>query len=206
VTPGAEPDLALRERSLATAARSGNRHAFEGLVRLQEAALYRFIRRYVGDADEAYDLLQEAFISAWLAMHRFDVRQSFGAWLRAIALNKCRDFGRRHAARRRWHALFATEPTVPGHSAIGNDHEEPSPPESARARRLDRAIADLPRFYKEPLLLTTVGGLTQSQAALLLKTTPKAIEMRIRRARKRLDEALPGAALSDDSASGIAEG
>ena len=56
---------------------------------------------------------------------------------------------------------------------------------------MDRAIADLPAFYKEPLLLTVVSGVSQQEAADLLKTTPKAIEMRLRRARKKLAQALP---------------
>ena len=176
------------EQRLAVAARNGDRRAFDTLVMLHKDALYRFIRRYVGDADEAYDLLQESFIAAWLAMHRFDERHSFGTWLRSIALNKCRDFGRRNAVRRRVLALFAAEPTaVRNHSveAAGSVNLA-----EASLLRLDRAIADLPRFYKEPLLLTTTGGMTQLQAAGLLNTTPKAIEMRIRRARRRLGKAL----------------
>ena len=56
--------------------------------------------------------------------------------------------------------------------------------------QLDQAIACLPAFYKEPLLLTTVSGLSQQDAAAQLKTTTKAIEMRIRRARKKITEAL----------------
>ncbi len=48
----------------------------------------------------------------------------------------------------------------------------------------------LPAFYKEPLLLTTAGGLSHRQAAILLGTTPKAVEMRVRRARKQLGDAI----------------
>jgi RNA polymerase sigma-70 factor (ECF subfamily) len=56
--------------------------------------------------------------------------------------------------------------------------------------RLDRAIAGLPAFYKEPLLLTAVSGLSHAEAAILLKTTPKAIEMRLARARRKLSQAV----------------
>jgi RNA polymerase sigma-70 factor (ECF subfamily) len=78
--------------------------------------------------------------------------------------------------------------------------------ESARLDRLDEAIAALPAFYKEPLLLTTVSGLSQQQAAEQLRTTPKAIEMRIRRARKNLSEALarPGTASGEHAPVGVA--
>ena len=62
--------------------------------------------------------------------------------------------------------------------------------ENKRLARLDQAIAALPPFYKEPLLLTTVSGLSQQDAAIQLNTTTKAVEMRIRRAKKKLGEAL----------------
>ena len=56
--------------------------------------------------------------------------------------------------------------------------------------RLDAAIAALPAFYKEPLLLTAISGLSQKDAALQLNTTVKAIEMRVRRARQKLQQEL----------------
>ena len=42
---------------------------------------------------------QEAFFAAWLALSRYDPEQPFEAWLRRIALNKCRDRARRNAVR-----------------------------------------------------------------------------------------------------------
>ena len=55
-----ESDAALAARAI-----NGDRSAFNLIVRRHQEPLYRFIRRYVGDADEAYDLLQETFVSAW---------------------------------------------------------------------------------------------------------------------------------------------
>ena len=173
------------ERQLAAAARAGRRAAFDQLVRQQEGPLYRFVRRYVGNPDDAYDIVQDAFVSAWLALERYDSRQSFAFWLRAIALNKCRDYGRRRAVRRRFLMLLSfacesQEGAGPDPSAQSGADEE------RRLRRLDQAIAALPRQYKEPLLLTTISGLTHQQAAEQLGTTAKAIEMRIRRAKRSL--------------------
>jgi len=58
--------------------------------------------------------------------------------------------------------------------------------EAERLSLLDKAITRLPAFYKEPLLLTTVSGLSHIEAAKELGTTPKAIEMRLYRARKKI--------------------
>jgi RNA polymerase sigma-70 factor (ECF subfamily) len=52
----------------------GDRSAFNRIVQRHQEPLYRFIRRYVGDADEAYDLLQDTFVSAWQALGRHPTR------------------------------------------------------------------------------------------------------------------------------------
>ena len=178
------------DRRLAIAAGAGDRRAFEQLVGRHKGALYRLARRYVGDADEAYDIVQETFVSVWLALRQFDPRQSFIGWLRTIALNKCRDHGRRRAVRRRVLRFFALEPVVSTQSFTSDSERERDEESQRRSQRLDQAVAELPRLYKEPLLLTTVGGLTQQEAARVLRTTTKAVEMRIRRARNRLIETL----------------
>jgi RNA polymerase sigma-70 factor (ECF subfamily) len=182
-------DAVEDDARLASAAQTGDRHAFDQLVARQKAATYRFVRRYIGDADEAYDVLQESFVAAWLALPRFDVGQPFAPWLRAIALNKCRDHGRRARVRARMLALFARDPTSSGVSPAEGSTQTTSP-SAERLQQLDQAIARLPAKYKEPLLLTLVNGLSQREAARELGATEKAIEMRIRRAKRELSAAV----------------
>ena len=164
---------------LAARAARGDRAAFEGLVRRHKSSLYRFTRRYVGDADDAYDVVQDSFVAAWQALGRFDPRRPFAIWLRAIALNKCRDLGRRARTRRLFLRAFAVAP-------IDRASSPPEDPSEDREVRLDRAIASLPVTYKEPLLLTTVGGLSHHEVGQVLGVSPKAVEMRLRRARRKL--------------------
>lgn len=171
---------------LAAKAKAGDKRTFEQLIGHHKTSLYRLVRSYVGDPDDAYDVLQDTFVAAWLALHRYDAARDFGAWLRTIALNKCRDFGRRRTIRRRLLGLFASE------SQTAPSAPPPSPADDAeeRLKRLDAAIAALPAFYKEPLLLVSIAGLSHREAAEQLKTSPKAIEMRIRRAKTKLSETL----------------
>lgn len=172
------------DEALAARAAGGERAAFDALIRRYKAPLYRIIRRHVGDADEAYDLLQESFISAWSALHRYDPSRPFAPWLHRIALNKCRDFGRRQSVRLAFLRLLALGANDPAPSETERAEEENEA--SVRLAKLDNAIAALPAIYKEPLLLTTVEGLSQDEAAEILQTTRKAIEMRLYRARQRL--------------------
>ena len=178
------------DEALAFQAQQGDKNAFDDLVRRHKAPLYRFVRRHVGDGDDAYDIVQDAFISAWGALKRYDPGRAFAPWLRTIALNKCRDFGRRRAVRRLLLRAKAVEPVEPETYETTQQAAAVEVRGTVRLRRLDQAIAALPPFYKEPLLLTMVSGLSHQDAAEQLKTSAKAIEMRLRRARKKLADAL----------------
>jgi RNA polymerase sigma factor (sigma-70 family) len=178
-----DSDAALAARAL-----KGDRSAFNLIVRRHQEPLYRFIRRYVGDADEAYDLLQETFVSAWQALGRYDPARPAATWLRRIALNKCRDWGRRRVVRKFFYAAKMLDETTaaPDVSASPNSEDNTE----VALTRLDRAIAALPAQLKEPLLLTAFEGLSQAAAGEALGISTKAVETRVYRARKLLAEAL----------------
>jgi RNA polymerase sigma-70 factor (ECF subfamily) len=175
----------LPDAFLAVAARQGDQAAFAALMRRHKGWLYRFIRRYVADRDDAYDVLQESFVAAWGALARFDPERPFEAWLRRIALNKCRDRARRDAVRRAALRLFgfgASDMSVesvapPADSAVTADHA---------LRRLETAIAKLPRQLKEPLVLTMLESLSHKEAGALLGINAKAVETRVYRAKRQL--------------------
>ena len=147
--------------------------------------LYRFIRRYVGDADEAQDMLQESFVAAVLNLARYDIARPFDIWLRRIALNKCRDRARRLAVRR---AIGLERRSA----AAPEDIVDPAAPADASIetnealRTLDQAIARLPAALKEPLVLTALEGLSQKEAGDILGLSAKAIEVRVYRAKRQL--------------------
>ncbi len=182
------------DASLAIAARRGDQAAFGAIMRRHKGWLYQFIRRYVADRDDAYDVLQESFVSAWGALARFDPERPFEAWLRRIALNKCRDRARRNAVRRAALALLG----------IGAASSEPatSAPDSAHQmdhalQRLETAVAKLPRPLKEALVLTALEGLSHKEAGETLGINAKAVETRVYRAKRRLAQMLDPSDLAD---------
>ncbi|WP_205880441.1 RNA polymerase sigma factor [Lichenicoccus roseus] len=171
------------DEALAALARTGDRQAFEVLVRRYKEPLYRFCRRYVGNADDASDVLQDAFVAAWMGLQRYDERRSFAAWLQRITLNKCRDFGRRGLVRRLFLTRFEREQPAEAASAQAAATADPN---TERLARLEREVAALPPAYKEALLLTTFSGKSHLDAAKQLGISVKAVEMRIYRAKQRL--------------------
>lgn len=177
------PETGETDASLSARALKGDRPAFDRLVQRYQEPLYRFIRRYVGDPAETYDLLQDTFVAAWQGLSRYDPQRPALGWLRRIALNKCRDWSRRRKVRRFFYGAAPLEkaetvsPQAPDPEADRNE---------AALARLDRAIAQLPSQLKEPLLLTAFEGLSQEAAGQLLGVSAKAIETRVYRARKQL--------------------
>jgi RNA polymerase sigma factor (sigma-70 family) len=190
-----EADAALARR-----AANGDERAFAELVGRHKAALYRLLRRYTGDPDDAYEAVQEAFIAAWAALDRYDPSRPFLAWLRPIALNKARDRGRRAAFRRLLFsplgieesgALAEPDPATPPDERLIEHHE---------MARLDRAVARLPSPLKEAVILTAFEGLSQQEAAAILGVSAKAIETRAYRARRMLAHWLDPAATDQTAA------
>ena len=175
---------------LAIRAARGDERAFADLVRRHNEPLYRFLRRYSGNADEAYEAAHEAFIAAWTAIRRYDPERSFVAWLRTIAINKARDRARRANVRR---FLFGEE-GLEERGALSEP--DPSAPADALVierqdmATLDHAIAQLPAALKEPLLLTAFEGWSQQEAGEIMGVSAKTIETRIHRARKILAHTL----------------
>lgn len=179
----------LPDGELATLAVAGGDAAFSEIMRRHRSHVYRLVVGNVGDPDEALDLTQETFVSAHRALRRYDPARPMRAWLAAIAINKCRDWGRRRAVRRFLtfarpidEAAEAVPADAPGHDIVAADRQE--------LDRLRRAVADLPAALREPLVLHTVEGMSQAETAAVLAITEKAVETRLRRARIKLAERL----------------
>ena len=190
-TADAEPDADLVRR-----ARAGEQRAFSLLMGRHKHWLYRFVRRYVSDADEAYDVLQDAFVSALSNLSRYDPGRPFEAWLRRIALNKCRDRARRDAVRRAFglSRRGPEETEAVADSGAGADQTLAS---GLALKALDKAISALPAALKEPLVLTVLEGLSQKEAGAILGLSAKAVEVRVYRAKRQLAETLDREAMGD---------
>ena len=172
-------DGALARRVLA-----GEQIAYSELLARHRGPLYRMIRSYVGDSDEALDLVQETFAAAFASLARYDSQRPFRPWLSRIAINKCRDWGRARSVRH----FFTFARPIEAATHIGDGLVAVDDALGVR-QALDHAllaIARLPKSLKEPLILCAVEGLSQAEAAATLGVSEKAIELRIRRARAAL--------------------
>ncbi|MFY8196411.1 MAG: RNA polymerase sigma factor, partial [Novosphingobium sp.] len=83
-------DTGDQDPYLVTRALGGQQPAYSALLARHRDAVFRLARHHVGDESEALDVTQEAFVSAFAALARYDPARPFRAWLLRIALNKCR--------------------------------------------------------------------------------------------------------------------
>ncbi|QQN75664.1 RNA polymerase sigma factor [Croceicoccus sp. YJ47] len=151
-------------------------------------AVFRYVRGHVRDEGEALDITQECFVSAFAALHRFDPARNFRTWLLAIAVNKCRDWARKRAVRRFFTFAAPLDDALP----LADDAPDPEAATSSaqQVERIRTALAALPAKLREPLLLCTLEGMSQADAADVLGINRKAVETWIYRARAKLSEQL----------------
>lgn len=173
---------------LARLAQAGRQQAFAELLRRHRDPIYRIVRGHIGNEQDALELVQDSFVAAFAAIEKFDTKRPFRHWMHRIALNKCRDWGRRQKVRHFLRfvlpletAVDVADEAVTGEAAL----------DDVRAlRRTMEALVRLPANLKEPLILTAINGLSQAEAAAILDLSEKAIETRVYRARKMLADQL----------------
>ena len=173
---------------LAALALGGRQSAYTALLARYREPVFRLVRATIGDSDAAIDVTQEAFVSAFAALKSYDSERPFKTWISRIAINKCRDWARRRAVRRFFSFALPIEAAATiADNTIAADQQIAGRAELARVQA---AIAMLPLAIREPLVLRTIEGMTQAEAAQVLGISEKAVETRLYRARARLTELL----------------
>src|SRR5690554_1714648 len=81
----------IDDRELVHRVQQGDRGAFDRLVHKYQAKLLQLIGRYIKDPHESWDVAQEAFVKAYLALPRFRGDSAFYTWLYRIAINTAKN-------------------------------------------------------------------------------------------------------------------
>ena len=169
---------------------AGDERALNELIRKYQEPLFRFIWRYTDDEETARDLLQETFVRLYFGIRRFKPRAKFATWLYSIAINLCRDYARSKQRRQ----SYATESLDAGdvHRKLPAADRGPAADVESHEKlaALEMAIQELPHDLRTALLLFAVEGRSQQECAELLDVSAKAVETRVYRARKRLEDTL----------------
>ncbi len=179
---------------LVTLALNGAQPAFSHLLQRHAQHLQRLVKGRLRDPDDVLDVIQDTHFAVWRALQTYDAKRPFQAWLTSIALNKCRDWARRRLVRLALISQMQADFARQGEGIEQRSAESLAMGEE-RVRELERALGKLPEQLREPLILTALLEVSQTAAARELRATRKAVEMRVRRARQRLERELEAAAV-----------
>ncbi len=177
---------------LVAAAARGDTAAFNRLVVRYQDQVYTLCYRLTGNADDAADAAQEAFLSAY--RHVREVRGVFRAWVLRIAANCCYDL---HRARSRRPADSLDRPTAGGEAeSSARDVTDPAigPEEVALKGELERVVQAgllaLPEDQRLAVVLCDLYGFDYQSIGDMLGTELGTVKSRINRGRRRLRDHL----------------
>ncbi len=178
----------MTELELVRAARGGDEDAFETLVRAHEKRIYSLCYRLCGNADDAADAAQEAFVSAWRALPFFREESNFATWLYRLATNASIDLLRREKRHRAPLSLDDEEQSVDAVDETASPHALYEKKELREA--VLRAMESLSEEYRRILILRELQQLSYQEIAEILDLDLGTVKTRIHRARKNLRNAL----------------
>ena len=174
------------EAELVARARRGDRAAFDGLVAAHQEVAFRTAYLVLGDAGEAEDAAQEAFVKAYGAMDRFREGSPFRPWLLKIVGNAARN--RRRSGGRRRHLELRVASMIPAAEAAPSAEAEVLAVE--RRSLLVAAIDGLPPDDRLVISARYFLDLSEAEIAELAGIPRGTVKSRLSRARGRLADAL----------------
>ena len=184
------------DQSLVAACRAGQTDAFGVLVRRYQDRLYPTMLRLTGSADDALDLLQDAFLRAFEKLDGFHGESSFYTWVYRIAVNLALS-GRRKRRGFRVVGLDRGEATLdPPGDPIATD---PTRPIERRERDalIQAALGALADDHRAVVVLKEYDGLRYDEIAAILGVPVGTVRSRLHRARLELRERLQGLVAAD---------
>jgi len=168
------------EARLIAAARKGDSRAYAALVDAHQQAARGFLRRFCGNWSDADDLAQDAFVTAWRKLDRFEGRSSFRSWVSGIGFRIARD------ARRSEKRANARDSDWLAQQEAEIESEAPLEDRIALAR----AMADLPEEQRAAVALCLGEGFSHTEAAAILKLPLGTVKSHVTRGREKLLRAL----------------
>jgi RNA polymerase sigma-70 factor (ECF subfamily) len=174
----------------------GETEAFSVLVRRHQKKMLNIAYRMIGDYDEACDVVQEAFLSAYRAIGKFRGDARFSTWLCGIVLNHSRSHIKRKTAHSRREAGSLDDPMKSEDESFLNEprSQEESVVERLEQREREAKIQECIGFLdgeqREVLVLRDIQGFSYEEIGVMLKLPQGTVRSRLFRARNALKDRL----------------
>ena len=181
-------ELANSDEDLVARCQSGERSAFELLMRKYQRRIFHLVYRVTQDSDLVEPLSQEVFLKAYRALSSFKGNSQFYTWLYRIAVNTCLSHLKRESIES--HAGGTVEldsvSCPPGIHAVQPDDPEQTVMRRELGRRILVHLRKLPEELKTTLVLREFMGLNYEEIADVMQIPLGTVRSRIFRARAQL--------------------
>jgi RNA polymerase sigma-70 factor, ECF subfamily len=180
--------VSVEDRQLINECLQGRLEAFSELVRRYQDRLYNAVFRFLNDAEDAQDVTQEAFLSAWQALSRFKGDAKFFTWIYRIAINHAIDLKRKQKISQglEVHLNDEIQPVATSTSNRPEDAAE----RREEGEKLRKALNLLSPEHRMVLILKDIDGMKYEEMADTLEVPIGTIRSRLHRARFELRDIL----------------
>ncbi len=190
MTKREKAELHPTDEELIAKFQSGDLYAFDVLVRRYKNQLMNFVCRFVGNREEAEDIVQDTFVRLYRNKHSYRRIARFSTWIYTIAGNLAKTELRKRKGRR----LLAI-------SQLGCEDKEFEIEDSAfdpeqevdgtmKGAIIQREIDNLPPKFREVIILRDIQELSYEEISEIIKAPLGTVKSRVNRARLRLQKRL----------------
>jgi RNA polymerase sigma-70 factor (ECF subfamily) len=176
----------MSDEEIVTRVCAGEPQLFELIMRRHNQRVFRAARAILRDANEAEDVMQDAYVRAYEHLSAFEGRARFSTWLTKIAVHEALARARK---RSRFEPLDA-EQQEPSMSSQSQSSPEQKASDSEMRVVLEKAIDALPEEFRAVFILRAVEEMSGAETAECLGIPEETVKTRFHRARGRLQETL----------------
>jgi len=180
------------DREFVARCQKGDVQAFGALVEKYQKKMLNTAYRMIGDYQEACEITQEAFLSAYRAIKKFRGEAAFSTWMTGIVLNQARNRLKQRKTRSRYESVSLNDPVGTPEGPIPREvaSEDCSPAEQVEKKNTARMVQDcisaLDPEFREVLVLREVQGYSYEEIRDILNVPDGTVKSRLFRAREIL--------------------
>ncbi len=177
----------LTDEHLALLAQTGDKPAFEVLVSRYWERLLRYARRLLAGSSDAEDIVQDAFLKAFINIRSYRPSRRFSPWIYRVVHNTLLD----HVKSLKRDPLPFFDPDVLFPHPVAPDRPDDDADRALIRKLLDRHLSDLDSKYREPLVLRYYDDLSYRDIGDVLRLPTGTVSVRIKRGLDQLRKHLP---------------
>jgi RNA polymerase sigma-70 factor (ECF subfamily) len=191
-----EHALADEDAHLVLLCKKGDVDAFEELVRKHQKMMINIAYRMLTSYEDACEIVQDAFISAYKGMHNFEGKSKFSTWICAIVVNLSKNRLKQLKKQEYYEDISFDDPGISDKSNVKTDPSSVEPSAIARLEQQDlqqqvhRCISALDIELKEVVILRDIQNFSYEEISAMLKIPDGTVKSRLYRARHDLKDCL----------------